>query len=233
MLANMENKSKQVQDFVKLERWFSEPRLERYSSFHNPAAFYVWNERLSKAYPEEIAYVEVLLRNFISVQLSADCNRELNDVRWFDHADFYNLSSSFSYSVEKAKRRLRAEGKETSYDNVIAALSFDVWRFLLVSRLEPTVWRALRKVKNGGMPNYSGTSRKDFEAHVGIVYELRNRCSHQEPLIMRNPEAEAARLTRYSRVLRWVAEKIDPEAAEWIHANSRVDDIRSQRPLEF
>lgn len=219
-------------DINDLRTWFSTARLSRYASAKDPAALYAWDIRLSKAYLEDVAHVEVLLRNFISHRLARDCEGRTScrDCRWFDYPELYGLNASMVSSIEKAKARLSHEGKTASYDRVIAALTFDVWRFMLVRRLEPTVWRALRSRANGGMPFYPGTRRAEFESHVAKIYKLRNRCSHQEHLVLGELSYETAMLDGYSASLRWVAERIDPTAANWIASNSRVDDMRGQRP---
>lgn len=219
-------------DINDLRTWFSAARLSRYASEKDPAALYAWDIRLAKAYLEDVAHIEVLLRNFMSHRLARDCESRTSchDCRWFDYPKMYGLNASTVSSIEKAKVRLSHEGKMPSYDRVVAALTFDVWRFMLVRRLEPTVWRALRSRANGGMPFYPGTKRADFEAHVAEIYRLRNRCSHQEHLVLENSQDEAAMLDDYSASLRWVAEKIDPEAAGWVFSNSRVDSVRMQRP---
>jgi abortive infection bacteriophage resistance protein len=226
----MDGKDKTYADVSKLRAWFSPARIARYESADDPSELYVWNERLSKAFLEDISHVEVLLRNFIAERLAADCKRGAGDLRWYDHPSRYNLNSAFQKSVTKAKTRLARSGSDCSYDSVIAALSFDTWRFLLVSRLEPTVWRTIRAVENGGMPNYPGTSRSDFESHVATIYELRNRCSHQEHLVLDDIGEENAYLDACADALQWVAGKIDPEAADWILANSRVEALRAVRP---
>lgn len=219
-------------DINDLRTWFSTARLSRYASAKDPAALYAWDIRLSKAYLEDVAHIEVLLRNFISHRLALDCERRTlcRDCRWFDHPELYGLNASTISSIGKAKLRLSHEGKTASYDRIVAALTFDVWRFMLVRRLEPTVWRALRSRANGGMPFYPGTKRAEFEAHVAEIYKLRNRCSHQEHLVLEELSNETAMLDGYSASLRWVAERIDPGAARWIALNSRVDDVRAQRP---
>ncbi|WP_307738570.1 Abi family protein [uncultured Parolsenella sp.] len=217
-------------DISRLSAWFSGPRMARYAAAPDPAALYVWDERLSKAYLEDVSHVEVLLRNFVSERLAADCERATGDRRWFDHPVRYNLRAEFARSLERAESRLAREGKEATYDRVVAALSFDVWRFLLVSRLEPTVWRALRSEANGGMPNYPGCRRAGFESRVVTIYNLRNRCSHQEHLVLDDIGEESRRLDECSGAIRWIASAIDPEAAEWILANSRVAEIRASRP---
>ena len=99
-----------------------------------------------------------------------------------------------------------------------------------VCRLEPTVWRALRVRANGGMPFYRGRSRLSLRLTLQESIRLRNRCSHQERLVLEELRNETAMLDRYSASLCWVAERIDPSTAGWIASNSRVDDVRMRRP---
>lgn len=103
---------------------------------------------------------------------------------------------------------------------------------MLTGRLEQTVWHALCKESNGGMPNYPNRKRgrADFESAVNVVYMLRNRCSHQEHIVLDNINAENTQLNAYTDAIRWVAEKIDPQAAMWIEDNSRVAELRRDRP---
>ena len=217
----------------KLCDWFSSARMSRYAAAVNPGALYVWDDRLSKAYLEDVAHVEILLRNFITSRLAVDYGRRYatEHGNWFDNLGTYNLDDKFASSVARAKLRISYTGKEVTYDRVIAALSFDVWRYLLVKRLEPTVWKAVRDKRNGGMPHYPGASRSDFEQHVSVIYTLRNRCSHQEHLVQTDLDEESRRLDFFSENIYWVAEKIDPAAAEWIWLNSRVTEVRASRPL--
>ena len=84
------------------------------------------------------------------------------------------------------------------------------------------------------MPHYSERNRAAFESDVELIRQLRNRASHQEPLIINAvpTTAETKQLDRYATALRNTAMRIDPDAAQWIIANSRVEDIRKLRPLE-
>lgn len=225
----MENRFK-TPNLETLQRWFSPARMGRYADAPDAAALYEWDMRLQKAFLEDIAHVEVLLRNFISERLAADCEREEGERAWYDHPKRYGMNEGTCASIAKAKSRLAHEGKAVTYNRVVAALTFDTWRFLLVRRQEPTVWRALRDRRNGGMPNYPGTSRAEFEKRVAVIYALRNRCSHQEHLVRDDAREESRVLDGYADAIDWIARKIDPEAADWIHVNSRVDSMRRRRP---
>ena len=213
-----------------LENWFSTPRLHRYAAASRPDLLYIWNARLSKAFLEDVGHIEVLLRNFIHNHLT----RDYGQPDWYHATSVYHFNGAFQNSVAKVERRLKKRGRTATADQVIAELSFDNWRFLLTKRHEVTIWRALINLDNGGMPHYSERNRAAFESDVEIIRQLRNRASHQEPLIINAlpTTAEAKQLDRYTTALRNTAMRIDPDAAQWIIANSRVEDIRKRRPLE-
>lgn len=214
-----------------LERWFSPARISRYRHSEDPAALYLWNTRLSKAFLEDVEHVEVLLRNFISQRLTADCGSPF----WFDAADRYHFNGPFTASVRKARHRLSDNGNlDPSADSIVAELSFDNWRFLLAQRHEVTIWRVLIDPKNGGMPYYPGRRRAIFEADVETVRHLRNRASHQEPFIElpQLTDLERSRISHYRQALVRTAARIDPEAAAWISTHSRVAGLLLERPLE-
>lgn len=82
------------------------------------------------------------------------------------------------------------------------------------------------------MPHYRSRNRADFESDVELIRRLRNRASHQEPLILEAgpTTAEAEQLDAYAAALENTAARIDPDAAQWIIANSRVEAIRKLRP---
>lgn len=211
-----------------LETWFSTARLHRYATASRPDLLYIWNARLSKAFLEDFGHVEVLLRNFIHERLTKDCGQE----DWYEAKDRYHFNGPFQSSVAKVKRKLKNRGRLATPDQVIAELSFDNWRFLLTPRHEVTIWKALIDLDNGGMPHYSSRDRVVFENDVECIRQLRNRASHQEPLIIeaKQTETENKQLDAYVDAIAKTAERIDPRAAAWIMANSRVATIRKLRP---
>ncbi|WEV53057.1 hypothetical protein [Bifidobacterium sp. ESL0704] len=210
-----------------LRRWFSAERMRRYEDAAlDPVALYVWNTRLSKAYLEDIAHVEVLLRNFISRRLTKACGQP----NWYDAVDYFGFDYEFQKAVARVKRRIGYDRHEVTANRIIAGLSLDSWRFLLVRKLEPTVWKELRDPTNGGMPYYRSRRRKEFEIHVMRLLVMRNRCSHQEPLVGADVKAENAYLDEQCANILWIANVIDPKAARWIQQKSRVAELRRDRP---
>lgn len=211
-----------------LESWFSAPRMRRYAAANRPDLLYIWDTQLSKAFLEDICHVEVLLRNFIHNRLTKDSRQ----ADWYNNAKRYHFNKLFKRSVSKVEKNLKKRGRAATPDQVIAELSFDNWRFLLIPRHEVTIWKALINPANGGMPHYPGRKRAAFEEDIELIRQLRNRASHQEPLIMEATliDDETEQLDKYAAAILNTAKRLDPEAADWIIAHSRVDSIRKQRP---
>lgn len=191
---------------------------------------YVWNGRVSKALLEDIAHVGVLLRNFMSIRLSNACGHD----DWYKDDTRFRFNSArtkrFENSIDEIERQIRYSGKPVTPGRVIADMSLGSWCFLLSSRLEQTVWRALRDPANGGMPNYPSRKRAMFESHVKTMRDLRNRLSHQEHIALDNLADEHRYLDEQCANLHWIACAIDPKAADWIRSQSRVPALRATRP---
>lgn len=205
-----------------LEQWFSSARMSKFAAHADPPRFYSWNAHLSAAYLEHIAYVEVLLRNFVSDRLAAVSSLP----HWYDDSQF-QLPAPSRRAVRKAKDRLHGRGREETTGAVIAELTLDFWRFLLTRKREATIWRHLV----ADMPNFPAPrSRQVFKNELIEVYRLRNRVAHHEPLIQRDRSSEIRRLDRVDFALDKLARWIDPAAAEWIETNSRVALVRAARP---
>ncbi|RSX53234.1 RNA-binding protein [Bifidobacterium goeldii] len=218
-----------------LQRWFSAERMNTYVRSAEVTGcdavdLYVWNGRISKALLEDIAHVEVLLRNFISARLTLASGRD----DWYkDDAQFrFNSSRTkrFENSVAEIEQQIRHTGKPVTPGRVIVNMSLGSWCFLLSSRLEQTVWKALRNPTNGGMPNYPLRKRLVFENHAKMMRDLRNRLSHQEHIVLDDLAAENRYLDEQYANLDWIARVIDPKAADWIHNQSRVMMVRTERP---
>lgn len=203
--------------------------MARYvASARDPVALYIWDTRLSKAYLEDIAHMEVLLRNFLATRLAAGCGQN----NWYDPpaSQRYRLSPRFRQHVAAAQTRIATKGYPVGPGRVIAELTLGDWLHLLDRRLEPFVWKTVVDPANGGTPHYPGHSRPDMQRHVHQVAKLRNRCAHQEPLISPNASVETSLLDGYAAAVHWVARRLDPDADAWITTASRLDTLRSSRP---
>jgi len=78
---------------------------------------------------------------------------------------------------------------------VVAELSFGFWRFLLARRYTASLWPALRP----GFPYLPSADRRELEAPVTRLHQLRNRVAHHEPLI-----AEPCRFATRTCCSSWV-----------------------------
>lgn len=216
-----------------LEQWFSQPRMSTYAHHRDPEALYVWNTQLSKSFLEDIAHVEVLLRKSVDTSISPRYGDD-----WYDNS-LIPFDRIALRSVEKAKRRARGNRPHAPLPGqVIAELSFDFWAYLFTETYSATIWPAVLGTLTGTrVPTDDGKrsrvrlpSLNEFKAEVDVVYRLRNRCAHHEPLVMRQRSDEDAYLDRCETAINNVARWFDPAASQWIRQHSRVPNLRLTRP---
>ncbi|MDK4246625.1 Abi family protein [Corynebacterium accolens] len=212
-----------------LETWFSSERMKTYSFHPNPEALYLWNTHVTKAFLEDIQHIEVLLRNRVDVAVSAKYGE-----RWYIHPAI-PFDRQAKKSVSKAERRAGvARGQVPPPGRVIAELSLDFWAYLFTRTYASTIWPLVQKTLVAtSEPNGSGIhipSLVDFKREIDVVYKLRNRCAHHEPIIKQDQQSERAGLDHAQKAIRSLARWLDPDAAEWIVENSRVTDLRNIRP---
>lgn len=204
-------------------RWFSTPRMLTYAAHDFPVDLYIWNTRITKAFLEDIQHFEVLYRNWVDGVLSSAYGP-----RWFDNQRADGTCAGLAFNeidqtgVRKARRR--AGGPDASPGKVIAELTFDYWFHLLDRRHAATIHPQL--VASLGYEH----SILELSQCISPIYDLRNRCSHHEPLIKQSLTEEAAYVERMLEAIHDVSSWIDPPAGAWIARNSRVTDLYSLRP---
>lgn len=216
-----------------LDRWFSPARMSTYASHPNPEALYLWNTQVTKAFLEDIQHVEVLLRNRVDTAVAPRYG-----ARWYIHPDI-PFDQPAQKSVRKAERRAStSRGQPPPPGRVIAELSFDFWAYLFTNTYSSTLWPRIRKTlvgtlipsTNGSKPRVFVPALADFKREVDVVYKLRNRCAHHEPIVKHSRLSENARLDESQQSIERLAAWIDPAAAQWITTNSRVSYLRNNRP---
>lgn len=214
-----------------LNKWFSVPRMQTYAYHPDPESLYIWNTRVSKAFLEDIQHVEVLLRNFVDTALA-----ENYGCLWYDSVSI-PFNERARKTIAKAKKRAgKTNGKNSPEPGkVIAELSFDFWRFLFIRAYSSTIWpqvkRNLDPSRSCKYPSKKADiTLKEFADEIDVVYRLRNRCAHHEPIVRRDIRDETTYLDRAQDAIDRVAKLIDPVAAEWITTYSRVSKLREQKP---
>lgn len=201
-----------------LQSWFSKPRMSRYMFHDSPAELYSWNSRLTKAFLEDIEHVEVLLRNRVDRTL-----QQPYGASWFDH-DNIPFTKEARKSIRRAKQRTGQTQDVLNPDKIIAELPFDFWYYLFTPTYTATIWPRFAKSMAVKI------SREDFRATLEVVYRLRNRCAHHEPIVREVLQQEQNQLDRYQKAIADIANWIEPPAAFWIYDRSRVELVRSNRP---
>lgn len=203
--------------------------MNTYNSHSDPEALYLWNTQVTKALLEDIQHTEVLLRNRVDTVLSSNYGP-----RWYI-VPAIPFSSKARKSIGKAIRRAgTAGGAAPPPGRVIAELSFDFWSFLFTRTYATTVWPKFQHTLVADPSNDADTvavpTLHEFKSKVDIVYQLRNRCAHHEPIICSDIEEECSRLDRAQEAIALLTRWIEPDASKWIVAHSRVAELRSKRP---
>ncbi|MCF4006140.1 Abi family protein [Corynebacterium uropygiale] len=224
---------------AQLDQWFSSARMSTYSFHPDPEALYVWNTRITKAFLEDIQHIEVLLRNRMDDALTSRCTMKNGSetVSWFSNEKLA-LSKKNGEQLNRAIRKVEDKCGVSTHGKVIAELPFDFWYYLLSKSYSTTVWPCFHKLLRvesakrvkGGLQRIPVPDRQQFKKQVGIIYTLRNRCSHHEPIVKDNFKKESSSLDRKQMAIEKVANWLDPDAADWILKNSRVNLVRAQRP---
>lgn len=202
-----------------LAEWFSPIRMSTFAFHSNPEALYVWNTQITKALLEDIQHVEVLLRNKVDASL-----RDTIGELWFISNQLPHAPATRDSVIKAINRTGQTPDCVLSRDKVIAELSLDFWFYLFTKRYSTTVWpRFIAQI--GANPE-----RKQFYQQLGRIYRLRNRCAHHEPIVKADFETERKAIAADQFAMHQIANWIDPLAAEWIKAQSRVDGLRAKRP---
>ena len=182
-------------------------------------ALYEWNVALSAACFEAFHYVEVVVRNALDREMRTHMNEGRSGIPWFLLPVVSKHEASFQESVERVRRRLRAQSRDReTRDQIIAGVDFGFWTSLLHSENEE-LWRhALHRA----FPHSSG-KRKDVVATLEALRVFRNRLAHHDSLLAVDV---VLRLDQMKQVLGWV----DADAEGWLAGIERVTTLHRGRP---
>ena len=181
------------------------PYLQKASGDHSRALRrYVWNLELSGAFFQQLALLEVALRNTCHSTLAAS-QPSGRGVPWY--LDQQRLQKGALKQVGVARDRIHAEGKEESPGRVIAGLSFGFWRGLVDAKNEQLWIDALHRSFPGG-----NGLRKQVAAPLARLHPFRNRLAHPEPVHHYSSTALHGRLDD----LDVVASAIGPDFASFL-----------------
>lgn len=236
-----------------LERAISPDRLGTYRAAAAVTGcdildLYIWDRDLAAAILADVAILEVALRNAMHTALTGHFGTD----EWYtldvglDDRSRGDLATAWN----RLAKPLRTPGR------VVARLMFGFWVGLLdaggYSGREPQAFRCdyeqlfrsvLYQAFPGGRPEArlasSAFTREWVHGTVSVVYNLRNRAAHHEPLVAGFPLN--GQRDHHGNVIRGsaadglaacmrLARMIDRDLASWLAGNSAVPALLANRP---
>lgn len=204
---------------------------------------YRWHTDLTAAVQTVLGLTEVVLRNAMDRELQAWNNGQIPGTSsWLlaePAAPLRSLSAGKRREAQEralksqlARSRQHARhGAPVSHDDVLAHITFGLWKELLPNHL-PSAGNATENANrlrlwNEGLRNaFPGVQDSDGEItfwRVAHLHELRNRVSHMEPLLnvdVKDRTDDAFKLLQ----------SIDGVVANWVAGGSQVQSVLNRRP---
>jgi hypothetical protein len=196
--------------------YFSRPRMATYTlpcggDEERALRLYRANAHLSGVGHMAVHYVEVILRNALDHELRSWNLRAHGSAEWtFDPAPVLEAVVTEARLRTARVDAARALGgrRPIGHDDVVAQLSFGVWRRLLPSlrhRWKQQLWE---EALQNSFANRQNVRADQISASVAIVYDFRNRIAHHEPVFRLD-------LRGKRRAMRNVLNSISPTARRW------------------
>lgn len=203
-----------------IQKYLSKPRFERYlkdtgGDFEKALALYEANIRLSGAAMEAINAVEVTLRNSMDAQLRIWNLDRINNEDWtkLPAAHLANVAriDDNLAAADKRARSALAGKREPCHDDIVAQLSFGTWFYLMPSAKHDSkavIWNSVLK---DAFPMRHNVPVENIKESIRIVYDLRNRVAHFEPIYSLYLEGKRSAMAKILHVInrpmkRWFSE---------------------------
>nr|WP_264623076.1 Abi family protein [Leucobacter luti] len=221
-----------------IEKYVSAPRFGRYmdscgGDFGKALALYEANMRLSGAAMEAINIVEVTLRNAMDEQLRSWNRDRINNEEWTTlpaaHlANVINQGKNLPKAREKAEKALAGK-RSPVHDDVVAQLSFGTWFFMLPSSgddrdSKKRIWDSSLK---DAFPMRHNVPVSKIKESIGIIYDLRNRVAHFEPIYSLHLEGKRSSM---AKILHVIDRPIKKWFSETERFTSEVERFRAEWP---
>ena len=221
-------RSEQAVDWSRVRAAITEPRLGPYLADANgdekiALASYHHNLRVSGAVYEDLAIVEVALRNAMDTQLrlwnAIQTGANRNPDWLLSPAPL--LRRLLRNDLTKATGRARGVGQmHPTHNDLLTHMTLGTWRYLLPDSDsgKQYLWRA---ALSRAFPHMVGQPQRMTDAVTG-VWLLRNRVAHLEPL------TKVSALRRQVRSMRFILRSIDPALEMWFDVTSRLPTVLAQ-----
>lgn len=220
-----------AEEFRLVRARLSPARLHHYlvdcaGDYRRTLDLYEWNARLAGALLIDIGHVEVALRNTLDTALQARHRALALSGTWLDDPKGAlgrdrrgpGRHDRPYVDVEAARRRVRAQGKPLTHDQVVSETGLGLWH-QLVSKRHNALWPDLARA----FPGAHTRARTEVADHVSSVRSVRNRIGHHHRVYALNLDDVVGHVSGLARC-------IDPAFAEWIAVHSSVDSLRGRQP---
>jgi hypothetical protein len=181
-----------VTDFNKIKEGLTHERLRKYAydpktdtTYNDEEIFkrYHFNMELSGELNKAIHVFEVILRNSIV----NEWNIFLNDTLWPSSKNRIPQSKKYQDildDINKAQKRLRPN---SSNDDLVAALTLGFWKKIFSSKFDVQNKKIVKKIfpNKDNWKNDLLVDLSDLQMNIEIVWKLRNRIAHHEPVFHR------------------------------------------------
>ncbi len=209
-------------------------------------ALYRWHSELSASVHEILGITEVVLRNSMDRQLQEwnDLQLQLTGGSWLLSEPATPLRSLSAKKRQLAKKwaelavQKRSSGHPrfgdpVEHDDVLAQVSFGLWKDLLPNHLLNAGNNQANRNRNrlwdealqNAFPEGNDSSGELTFWRVSHVHHLRNRISHMEPLLKINVKEEVQ--MAFDLLL-----SINSTVAAWVTGGSRVSSVIASCPAD-
>ncbi len=184
---------------------------------------YDWNIEAGVALYGDISRLEVVFRNAVDSALVAYGQARGWPQPWYGRQQLFTIRTWDK--IEVACHRASQHGGPDVHGQVIAELSFGIWRFLCTPHYLTSLWVPALVGAFPGHPD-AGKPRRvraDVEARMKRLHFLRNRIAHHEPIHERDLALDHRELLE---VVGWIC----ADSRAWIESASRTPTVLSSRP---
>lgn len=230
-------------NYKKFVRYYSYSRVSKYYLAANgdkskAQMLYYANMKVAQSFHPLLPVFEVILRNQLHYALA----KYFSDGYWIiNQKSGFMIDSSLTYrnkrtkqkvtnnyllkEVQNAEKRIRNSGKTVTAGRVIAEQTLGFWNSLyevhhyaLLRGVPCTIFNALPK----------GYGRKEINADIARIRELRNRISHNEPICFVNKKFDFTYAKDMYALIVKLLTWIDPDIMQSLKEVDKVQKVISR-----
>lgn len=206
-----------------LAKTISAPRFQTYvtaagGDTAKAEELYVANMRLSGAALEALHIFEVVLRNAVDQQLRTWNASNGGTEAWATAPvpllrGVLDASGKLAQAKEAARSALKRK-RQPLHDDVLAQMSLGTWRYLMPSASDVAKQKLWDEALELAFPRLFEVQRHTLVEWISIVYDLRNRVAHFEPIYGRDLHGKR-------RAMKSVVNAISKDARDWFVETDR------------